>query len=48
VIGLNDDVGSLGFAVGGIFLLAWGASALIYRWKGYGAMAVETVSVIRR
>lgn len=40
VSGLNEDVGNFGFAVVGIFLLAWGLSALIYRWKGYDAIAV--------
>ena len=32
---LNDSFGSLGFAVIGIFVVCWGASALIYRRWGY-------------
>lgn len=35
VSGLNDDLTNFGFAVVGIFLLAWGLSAVVYRWKGY-------------
>jgi high-affinity nickel-transport protein len=35
VSGLNDDLADFGFAVIGIFLLAWGLSAFVYRWKGY-------------
>jgi high-affinity nickel-transport protein len=32
---LNDDLTNFGFVVIGIFVLAWAASALIYRWRGY-------------
>ena len=32
---LNDDFGSLGLAVIGIFVLCWLSSVIIYRWKGY-------------
>ncbi len=40
---LNDSFGSLGFAVVGIFALCWTASAIIYRWRGYGDVtATET------
>jgi len=35
VSSLNDSFGSLGFAVVGIFILCWAASAIIYRWQGY-------------
>ena len=35
VSGLNDDLGAFGFAVVGIFVAAWGVSAVVYRWKGY-------------
>lgn len=35
VSGLNDDLSNFGFAVVAIFVLAWGLSAIIYRWKGY-------------
>jgi high-affinity nickel-transport protein len=40
---LGDDLANLGFAVIGIFLLAWGVSALIYRWKGYDRLASSGV-----
>jgi len=39
IAGLNDDLADLGFAVVAVFLLAWGLSALVYRWKGYDALA---------
>jgi nickel/cobalt transporter (NiCoT) family protein len=32
---LNDDLTNFGFAVIGIFVLAWVFSAIVYRWKGY-------------
>jgi high-affinity nickel-transport protein len=35
VAGLNDHLANLGFAVVGIFLLAWLVSVVVYRWKGY-------------
>jgi high-affinity nickel-transport protein len=35
VAGLNDDLTNFGFAVVGIFLLAWACSAAVYRLKGY-------------
>jgi nickel/cobalt transporter (NiCoT) family protein len=35
VSALNDDLTDFGFAVVGIFVLAWGFSAVVYRWKGY-------------
>jgi high-affinity nickel-transport protein len=35
VSSLDDDIANLGFGVVGVFLLAWGSSAVIYRWKGY-------------
>jgi nickel/cobalt transporter (NiCoT) family protein len=31
---LNDSLGGFGFAVIAIFALAWGCSALLFRWKG--------------
>jgi high-affinity nickel-transport protein len=37
---LNDDLGAFGFAVIGIFAVAWGVSALIYRWKRYDSLAL--------
>jgi high-affinity nickel-transport protein len=39
VSALNDDLANFGFAVIGIFLLAWGVSAMVYRWKGYDRLA---------
>lgn len=43
VSGLNADLGNFGFVVIGIFLLAWGLSAIVYRWKGYDRLLpVET------
>jgi nickel/cobalt transporter (NiCoT) family protein len=33
VSGLNADLADFGFAVVGIFVVAWGASAVVYRWK---------------
>ncbi|MDR3536676.1 MAG: HoxN/HupN/NixA family nickel/cobalt transporter [Acetobacteraceae bacterium] len=39
VAALNDDLADLGFVVVGIFVLAWGLSAAIYRWRGYDAVA---------
>ena len=33
--GLNDNFGSLGFAIIGVFVAAWVLSAMIYRAKGY-------------
>jgi high-affinity nickel-transport protein len=35
VSGLNDGLANFGFAVIGIFVAAWGVSAIVYRWKGY-------------
>jgi high-affinity nickel-transport protein len=43
VSALNDDLTNFGFAVVGIFLLAWGLSAIVYRWQGYDRVIVETV-----
>lgn len=38
VAALNDDLTNFGFAVVGIFVLAWCLSAAVYRWKGYDAL----------
>jgi high-affinity nickel-transport protein len=35
---LNADLARFGFAVIGIFVLAWALSVLIYRWRGYDAL----------
>jgi len=34
IAAINDDMADVGFLVIGLFLLVWGASAAIYRWKG--------------
>jgi high-affinity nickel-transport protein len=36
---LNEDLGSFGFLVIGLFVLSWTISALIYRWNRYGELA---------
>jgi nickel/cobalt transporter (NiCoT) family protein len=38
IAALNDDMTTAGFLVIGIFLLVWGASAAVYRWKGGDAL----------
>jgi high-affinity nickel-transport protein len=40
---LNEDLGSFGFVVIGIFAFCWIASAAIYRWRGYGDAKIESV-----
>lgn len=40
IAALNDDLADMGFAVVGIFALAWGISAAIYRWRGYDVAPV--------
>ncbi len=40
VAGLNDNFGSLGYLIVGIFLVSWLASVAIYRFKGYDALEV--------
>ena len=44
VSGLAGDLTNFGFAVIGIFLIAWGFSAIVYRWKGYDRLALVTVA----
>jgi high-affinity nickel-transport protein len=39
VSALNGDLTNFGFAVIGIFLLAWGVSAMVYRLKGYDRLS---------
>ena len=39
VASLNDNLSSFGFAVIAIFALAWGGSALLFRWKGVRSRA---------
>ena len=36
---LDDDLAGIGFAVIGIFLFAWGVSAIVYRCQGYRRLA---------
>jgi high-affinity nickel-transport protein len=38
IAALNDDMADVGFLVIGIFVLVWGASAAMYRWKGGDAL----------
>jgi len=45
VAALNDDLTNFGFAVIGIFVLAWAASALIYRWRGYEQIVAASARV---
>jgi high-affinity nickel-transport protein len=40
IAGLNDDFGTLGYLVIGIFVLSWVMSGLIYRLKGYDRIEV--------
>ena len=39
IAAINNDMGDVGFLVIGVFLLVWGASAAIYRWKRYDMLA---------
>ena len=38
---LNAGLANVGFIVVGIFVLSWGVSTAIYRWKGYDALTVR-------
>jgi high-affinity nickel-transport protein len=44
VSNLNDDLSNFGFAVIGIFAIAWGISAIVYRLRGYDRMTPISVS----
>jgi high-affinity nickel-transport protein len=35
IANVNDNFSTLGFAIAGIFIVSWGISTLIYRWKRY-------------
>jgi len=35
---LNDDMGTAGFLIIGVFLFVWTTSALVFRWRNYGAL----------
>jgi len=39
IAALNDDMATVGFLVIGIFVLVWGASAALYRWRGGDALS---------
>ncbi len=38
IAAINDDMANVGFLVIGLFLLVWGVSAAIYRWRGGDAL----------
>ncbi len=38
------DFGAIGFAIIAIFVLSWGISTAIYRWKGYDDLAITKAS----
>jgi high-affinity nickel-transport protein len=42
VAALNTQFGMLGYLIVGVFLLAWGISALVYRLKGYDRLDVAS------
>jgi high-affinity nickel-transport protein len=44
---LNGHFGGLGFLIIGIFIAAWVASVVIYRYKGFDAIEVTPVSAAR-
>jgi high-affinity nickel-transport protein len=39
--GLNDNFGTLGYVIIGVFVMSWLGSALIYRLKGYDSLELE-------
>ncbi len=39
ISGLNNNFGALGYGIVGLFVLSWGLSYLIYRFKGYDRSA---------
>jgi high-affinity nickel-transport protein len=40
---LNENFGSIGYLIIGVFVVSWGASVLIYRLKGYDRLDVSNV-----
>ena len=40
---LNDNFNALGFAVIGIFVVAWAVSVIVYRYKGLGELEARSV-----
>ena len=45
---INDNFGTLGYIIVGIFAATWALSVLIYRWKGYDAIEVTIAAPISR
>ncbi len=41
---LNDNFNGLGFIIIAVFIVAWTASVIIYRYKGYDALEISTRS----
>ena len=37
---LNDNFGTLGYVIIGIFILSWLVSVAVYRIKGYGQLEI--------
>ena len=45
---LNDDLANFGFVVVGVFALCWIASAVVYRWKGFGEPDLQEQPPVHR
>jgi high-affinity nickel-transport protein len=43
ITALNENFGSIGYLIIGVFVVSWGASVLIYRLKGYDRLDVSNV-----
>ena len=39
---LNDNFGTIGFVIIGVFVVTWGASLIIYRLNKYDEIEVST------
>jgi high-affinity nickel-transport protein len=37
----TDNFGTLGFLIAGVFVVAWGVSAVVYRARGYDEIELE-------
>jgi nickel/cobalt transporter (NiCoT) family protein len=35
---INDNFGTLGYVIVGVFLATWAVSVLTYRWMGFGRL----------
>jgi high-affinity nickel-transport protein len=44
MVGLNESMANTGFAVVGLFIASWAASAFIYWWKGYDRLPLPAAS----